>query len=458
MLRTIPAGKGCKCLSNEEDENVNTLRFEVGEDLDVQLHAEQDVALRGWDQDIVELVLDGDPDQCTVEHKDNVLSIQSHVPVSISVPGGCRAHVGVVSGDLILRNLGGEVAVDTVHGDCLVKSVEAGVTIQSAQGDLTVDHLNGPLTVTEARADVRLNDVNAPVHLGQVHGDVRARGIGGEIRIGSVNGDVRVRDVQGPMTLEEGRGDLKGTHLQGGMDVHHVKGDISLKSSLTPGATYRGRADGDIVARFPAKTSARFTLEAGGELLAGLPHIEEEKAGRVVGQAGEGEAHVDLCAQGDLSVKIRDREAGEGVDFAGMNFAEDLSAQIEAQIAEHMGGIDVDLMARREVERALSRVEHKVAKAKLRAERGAERIEERAHRAQERAERRAKRARRKIVHTRRRSPRVNLSFTAESPAFGREPAVRRRPVSDDEQLTILRMVQEGKITVEEAEQLIKALE
>ena len=384
MSKTIPAGKGSKCSSNEEDTTVNTLRFETGEDLVVRLQSDEDAALRGWDQGTVELIMDGDPGQCAVERIDGTLSIHSHIPVSISMPGTAPAQIGTVSGDLILRDLGGAIAVDTVHGDCLIKSVTAAVTIQSTHGDLTVDHLDEQLSVNEARADVRLNDVTASVHLGLVHGDLRARGIGGEISIGSVHGDVRVRDVQGAVTVEEARGDLKGTSLHGGMEAHHVKGDMSLKSALTPGKTYRGRSDGEISARFPADASARFTLEADGELSAALPHIETQEAGRVVGQAGEGEAQVVLTAKGDLSVRLRGPKAGEGLDWTGIDIDGDLGAQIEAQIAEHLSGINVHL-ARHEIDRVLSRAEHEVARAKLRAEEHRQRAEARAVRPDEAA-------------------------------------------------------------------------
>jgi ElaB/YqjD/DUF883 family membrane-anchored ribosome-binding protein len=232
-----------------------------------------------------------------------------------------------------------------------------------------------------------------------------------------------------------------------------VAGDLVLKTSL--GAkSYHADVGGDIVARFPEESSARFVLEAGGSLLARLPEVEEEAPGRLVGRMGEGAATVELRAGGTLSLKLRG--PSEAPTPFGIDFGADLAAQIESQIAESLGAFDVGSVAHREVEKAMRRAEREIERARERAERERERAEERLRRAEEKAQEAARRAQERIE--RHRPPDVGL--------FGKDVKVdlggRRRPqkpkVSDEEQLTILRMVQEGTISTEEAEKLLKALE
>jgi hypothetical protein len=419
---------------------MNTLQFEAQEGLVLSLrHAGGDTAIQGQDTDTILLTLDGDPEQCAVEQQEHTLLVDSHVPLSITLPADTPVRVGEVSGDLLLRDLDGALSVESVHGDCSLRAGLATVSLGEVHGDLAVEELEGPLSVGQAHADVLLTRI-AEASLGQVHGDLHARTVDGDLKLGTVGGDVRARQVSGALTLEEGQGSLRAQDVEGGMVVHALRGDLSLRGTLAAGMTYQAQASGDVTARFPADASARFTLEAGGEVSASLPQVESEEAGRVVGQAGAGEAQVTLRAGGDLSLRLAGGAAGEE---AAAGWSESLGEQIEAQIAAHLGELNLDHLVHHEVEKALHQAEKEIAKAQQRIERETARAEERAQRAQERMARRARK----------------WGAPSGEGFFGRpEPARRAPKVPEEEQLAVLRMLQEGKISTEQAEQLLKALE
>jgi uncharacterized protein with PIN domain len=439
---------------------MNELQFEVSSDTRVRLtHARSDAVIQGGDEDSAVIVLDGEQDQCAVRQEGDELAIESQVALSLTVPAAARVTVGSVEGDLIVRDMAGGVSVEHAHGEVLVRSCGGEVSFESAHGDVTVDQMAGPLEVSDVHGDVRLNQVSAAVALGTVHGNVRARALTGPLQIGTVTGDVQVRDSRGLVTLEEGIGDFRGIELLNGMRVHRVGGDVSLKTTLTPSCTYHARADGDIVARFPEESSARFVLEAGDSLQARLPEVEERSEGRLVGQSGDGAATVELSAGGALTVRVRG--PGEARVPFGLDLGEDIAAQIESQIAETLGSIDIDELARHEIEKAMRKAEREIERARERAERSRERAEERLRRAQERAAEAARRAQERF---RRSSRHWHGAVLAGSDLFGGGPVRRagRRAtgpkVSDEEQKAVLEMLRAGKITAEEAEKLLKALE
>ena len=134
-------------------------------------------------------------------------------------------------------------------------------------------------------------------------------------------------------------------------------------------------------------------LEASGKLSAKLPEVEEEAGGRLVGRSGEGEAEVELHARNDLSLKIRGSGESRGPD---LGFDADFAAQIEAQIAESLGAIDIDALAQREIEKAMRKAEREIEKARRKAEHGRHHIEGRIRHAQERAARAARRAQERV--------------------------------------------------------------
>lgn len=432
---------------------MNTLRFAASDQLELR-HADHDVAIKGWDEEAIELVLDGDAQGCDVELQEPALVLTARVPLAIHVPRRTFVSVGEAAGDMLLRDLDGPVQVGAAHGDVSVRSGEASVSFGEVHGNLAVERLNGPLSVSEAHGDVHLSHVGA-VTLGRMHGDVNARTVAGDLKMGATSGDVRVRDVAGPLTLEEGSGDFTGHDLSGGMNVHAVRGSLSLKTALTPGLTYSGRANGDIVARFPEGTSARLNLEAKGELSVKGLEVETHEKGQMVAHVGNGEAEVVLRANGDLSAKVRGEDQGEPWGFS----MEGLSEQIQAEIAQHMGEWnmpDFGARASREAERAMRHVEREIEKAQQKAEKAARKAEERARRTQERAQRKAREFHAKFEHRWGPPPDAGFGAHAHAPR-GRAARTAQPKPSRDEQLAILTMLQENKISTEEAEMLLKAL-
>jgi hypothetical protein len=425
-------------------------RFEPVETLEVT-RADGDVAIRGWDEAAIELVVDGDERECSAEVQEQTLSVLCHAPVALNVPRSTLVRVQEVSGDLLLGGLDRVVMVGEVSGDAFVGEGDASVSFETVHGDLGVERLNGPLSVTEMYGDLHLKHVSA-ARLGSVHGDVHARDVAAEIEMGSVLGDVQLRAVAGAVSLEEAHGDLRGHNLAGGLTAHQVLGSVSLKTALAPGLVYRAKAEGDISARFPPETSARFALHAPGDVSIKGFEFEEQEPGHYVGQAGEGEAEVSLEAGGSLSVKVRGAD-----DEHTRGFSMDaLGAQIEAEISAHMGELEHGQIAAREIEKVMRQVEREIEKAQQQAEKAAERAQERARHAEERARKAQEKA---LERAKRFQARVDVGWQphGRGRTHTRSSRPPRRAPSTEEQERVLSMLQAGTISVEDAERLLKAL-
>jgi hypothetical protein len=250
--------------------------------------------------------------------------------------------------------------------------------------------------------------------------------------------------------------DLGVSDLSGDARAERVEGDIRLRTAFAPDGESIFKADGDIIARVPPNANADLTLRSGR----GQPRIKAnleqrvETDNQVTGRLGDGGADVLLEADRDLVFSIRGSDvegdwsefgvemgglgAEFGVEFAGL--AEEIGAQIEAQMAEMSAQLEEKLAAVAEWDERAARA---AEKAQRQAEKAAERLRRVAEQQVEKARRRAQKAR------------VKSASRPSSRAPEPEPA--SEPVSDDERMTILNMVAEGKITVEEAETLLEAL-
>jgi sRNA-binding protein len=132
--------------------------------------------------------------------------------------------------------------------------------------------------------------------------------------------------------------------------------------------------------------------------------------------------------------------------------SEAIAEMVQAHVAAELGALDVDAnvaeFVRRETERALRRAEKAQAKAERAVERATKRARARARRAEERAQRRMKRQEEQ-ANKRRRGARREKWTTSRPTA---------EPVTEEERLAVLKMLEVGKITIEEANTLLEALE
>jgi len=343
------------------------------------------------------------------------------------------------------------------RNDCkIVCPPDSSITLQSVSSDLSVSDLHGTLAVESVAGDVSVRGVGV-MTLRSAGSDMSARNVEGDLRIESLGGDLGVRRVGGQLFAANVGGDLSARALNGGFDIAHIGGDASLESSIEAGKVYRLNADGDLTLRLPADTSARIRLKAGGEIENRVEFSDwrgDEHSGE--GVLGDGEAQVELSAGGDLT--LRPQRFEDDFEF-NLNFE-----LIGSQIDEKMGHFERELelkmsqlgeqIARmaeagaRDIESRLRHVD--VDRIARRTERAAERMREKAERARQQAERAAERARRRA--TRHRHVRFGVNFPP-SPAKPAAPAA-----SEAERLMILRMLEEKKISADEAGRLLDALE
>jgi hypothetical protein len=352
-------------------------------------------------------------------------------------------------------------------GDCRIACPPAStVTLQQVGGDLNISDLTSTLAVENAAADVSLRGAGV-VTFTHVGGDLSARDVNGDLRIDAIGGDLEVRRIDGQLIVGGSNGDLSARNLSGGARIN-CAGDVSLETNLVAGKTYSVSAGGDITLRVPPDAGATFDLNAGGEIEKRIEFNEwagDRHSGK--GRIGEGTAVVTLNAGGDLTVlptrEDFDFEAiGEQLEAKMGQFERELEAKM-ADLSKHIAQmatagvadldsrlrrVDVDGITRRATERAAER-----------ARRQAERVTERLR---QQAERQAERARRQAEHARRHAERHGkwgfVVASATPPRPPAPPGKASQPATESERLMILRMLEQKKISTEEAAKLLEALE
>ena len=318
-----------------------------------------------------------------------------------------------------------DVVSITAMADCDISCpIGTSLTIEHVSGDVRVTQVSGPLAINAINGDAALNDVG-PMAIKTIQGDLSVRDTGGDVQIDIVRGDVKLKRVGGSVAINKVAGDLVATDLGGGLAISNVGGDASIETELHAGQSYVTKASGDLIFRVDGG-GGQFAVNCKGDLRVRLPMTNWTGNERsATGTYGDGSAQVTLMANGDLLVLPG--KAGTPWD------ADQISEQVETMIESAMSQFETQMS---KVQRDL---EHRFGSMDKQTEKAAERAARSAERAKRKAERAA----------------GSWSFSFGRPQASPMPS---EPVSDQERLLILKMVEEGKINVDQAAQLLSALE
>lgn len=396
-----------------------------------------DLALRGWDKSELKIQSQEDLPGDVIQQTEDEIHLPELPQCRLFVPRQATVVVGQVAGDLKADGLVGSLQVNRVEGDVRVRG--GTIYAHQVQGDFAANGLSGDVTLDSASGDVSLREIAGDVVVRLAGGDVRARHIGGALRAGEVQGNVHVRNLDGVLELGHVTGDAVLVNLRSGVEVKQVDGEAVLKTGLASGERYNVQARADIVLKLPLQTSAHLVSEApGGEIHSTIPlDVEEEAAGRLVGKLGRADKRAEVFLHttgGNIALRLLTAFEDGTAEQAGLGFdPETIAGMVQAHVAASLGTSDVGEFVRRETERAL----HRAERARAKAERAAER-------AQRHMERQAEKATR----------RWRVSWRGKRAA----PPRAAEPVTEEERVAILKMLQEGKITAEEANKLLEVLE
>jgi hypothetical protein len=297
--------------------------------------------------------------------------------------------------------------------------------VQSVAGDASLQALSGPVTLGPIAGDLTLKDLGK-VKLGRVSGDASLRNIGaltaetisgdfvlrgghGVCAVNSIGGDASVRDVDDLLTINQVGSDLYVRNVNGAVTVN-AGADATLYLDPLPGQTYAITAGDDLILRLSPDANAMLHLTGGSpdSIQVDFPGVEmpEDCTGCdvLIGTRSGGMADMVLTAGDDLVVTCQPDSELDAANRRAESSSQRASIKIEA---------------------AIRRAEAKARAAEVRARRGQANV---------------------------RIGRWSWYVTPHGPV--EVPS----PVSDNERLAVLIMLQGKKITLVEAEKLLAALE
>jgi hypothetical protein len=359
------------------------------------------------------------------------IHVGSKPSIKINSVGGDLSIIGWESEDLLIKADNDDISIEHRNGEVILSCDNDDLSLRTPKGaSLLLGTISGDAAIRGVMGDIELKEVSGDLSIreagsltiGTVHTDFSLRGAKKNLYAKSVEGDVSIRDVEGNVTIDSIADDLALRGGRGNIKVN-VGEDVVIYLEPKPDGEYSVIAGDDILLVLPANGDATLSIQ-GDEIDVDWPGIKEEDATDRVITLGNGSAKISLRAGGKVRIS-NNAEAGESAaefgNFAGLNFdwsgfGERISRQVEQAAA-----------------------------------RAAKRVEEAARRAERHAERNAHRGKHEFE-----VGRWNWDFGSKGTP--NPPSPPSEPVSEEERMAILRLLAEKKITAEQAEQLLAALE
>jgi hypothetical protein len=460
-----------------------------------------DLKVSSWDKAYVQVQLDSDKEEdLSVGESPSGPELSARTSCEVWVPAGVPVTVRQAMGNVKVRDMQAAFQAEQVHGDLKLSDL-GEVVVDTAHGNLKASDLSSLRVVSVVAGDASVKSMESAdlqavqgnlqakaldrLHVAHVSGELVVKDVEGPVNAEQVDGSAILKEVGGMVTIDKVAGNLVARDLLGGVKAGRIGGNLVLSGDLGSGCTYQFRTGGNAVLKLEDDTNASVTLKAGGRVMSTAALTGEERSGNTLsGTLGDGGTELAVEAGGNVMLGRGHwpgheheeglwGEAEDELELRGASLGDEISRQVE----ESLRAIDVEAISRRaseSIERAMAqmrakleaidweRVGHQAEGTMERAlgqmSRELDRMAERTARQQEKmarmAEQRQRQAERQAERHGRHAARVHtVAWQVGQP----KPAPEPKPSFDEERLSILTMVEQGQITIQEAETLLDAL-
>jgi hypothetical protein len=416
----------------------------------VELSTERDLDLRDWDKPEINVTVPREND-LLARIEDDILIIESRSDLEVWIPEGFQVTVKKVQGDADIENISGlltvvgiggdldlnntgETHVDGVGGDLDAKKISS-LDVKSVGGDCSLQRIAGAVRIANVGGDLDADSLGS-LELINVGGDCNARNVSGEFSVSNIGGDLNGAELNAKIAALTVGGDLNLRVKQGGVKAM-AGGDLRLRFEDLTGEAVTVRAGGDVNLRLPPHASAKMHITSGGSdiMMRVGGWNERVEMFNFDFSLGEGAVPIQVTAGGDVLVSDGDFENRNGTSHF------------------EFGGVKVD------VDAITQTVQDAVQKATERAEEASRRIEDRIQAEMHRMEdRKWSRGFRMNMKSGFQDWPVKAPTPPAQPAPVSVSGATPGRVSDEERKLILQMLQDHKISAEEAINLLNTLE
>ncbi len=369
----------------------------------LEISGKKSVFIRGWENNDVE-VLFPENKECLIGESNGTLSIDAKSYLILSVPKTISISIERIFGNLETVGQLGPMTIENVSGNCSVQSIKS----------ITAENISGNCKLGFVESDSNIGNVSGNFSIKSAVGSLKVNGVGGNF---SASAETVILDTT-------------------------VGGNIKVSANRFQGSENRLRAGGGIKLNILDLSNSRIEAKAGGIVSFEYnDQIEKSHNGKFEITKGTGENNILLRAGGNIKVSDQavDFEISDNFGTIDDEYVDQIEQKYEAR-ARQTSGFDFSDLFDMEGEVG-ERIREKTRMADEKIQRAMEKME-------------------KKFSIREEFGTIPKPPKPPSPPFGTQPksSMKTSTVSTEERMMVLQMLQDKKISAEEADRLLRALE
>lgn len=394
----------------------------------IHLKAYGGVQIRGVDQPQVTCEIDA-PELASLLEEDGHVYVTVNSDCTLQVPEKSSIEIERGMGSVLIDSILNPIKIDKVLGNLVLLNVDMA-TVDKVGGNFSVQKASGSIQVGKIACNLTIDNIQS-FACDKVGGSCIVRDLAGDFRIEKAGGSFKAQGIGGLASIAKLGGTFKARDLTLGSDLK-VGGDIKLIGcKIASDLDLRAGGDVEIVLSEDVENLA-LSIRSGGEKIKIKVREDDHdiRASSYDYQLGEGGPTLTIAVGGAVSVMDAAETDEEIIGDLSDHFTFEESAFSE--------------LVQGRIESATRRAEAKVRAAEIRLGQIQDRVEKR------------------------RGFKVDLGFGEKAeqgapsePDRPSPPTTRpagKKGATDEERLMILKMLQDGKISVDEAETLFEAME
>ena len=131
------------------------------------------------------------------------------VSLRVALPPGARVETSVVSGDIVVTGVQGDLTLRTLSGNVRAERVAGDLRVSSSSGDVHIRDHRGPLVVETTSGAIRAEGPLTDPRLSTVSGNIEVQGGHSNLAARTISGAVAVRaDDAVSLTIDSTSGDI----------------------------------------------------------------------------------------------------------------------------------------------------------------------------------------------------------------------------------------------------------
>lgn len=328
------------------------------------------------------------------------------------------------------------------QGNCkLIVPLKSNITIKSVKGNFSLNRVSGELSIGEIMGAANISNV-INLSVKTINGSANIANVDDLLSIKAVHGNLSLKDVFGKTIITQCSGNISVSGISGGFELK-TSGNTILNIDPDPVKDYKVTSTGNIFCQVPANTGfeAKLNSKSGIQVNAPFIELEENEPNSKHIQIGDGGSKFDFASVGKITLSVEGHygkfSSSDANDIAhdALSFSSEVVHETIISLENSLSDLNRDLKVLSIELPDNKAILKKTRKDLLKARRDLERD---------------------LAASRRQ---INRSVRRK--AHGPSIVIRKGtddPVSNEERVKILQMVENGLIDVADAEMLLAAIE